>query len=295
MQHVATVTGRFADEGIACMLLKGAALSIRCYRDPGLRAMRDFDVLVRDTDVRRAAEALAALGYVAEEGLTTSHIERRRRTRHAWQFCLEGQQTCDLHWRPVVRCFSPEVAEAFWATREREGAFYVPAASVQLFHVCAHALQWDWEPQVRWIADAAVIMQGPVDWDQVRRLALLSNMSVRTARALAFVRDHFAAPVPQAWPEELERGAPSWEHDDYALMLKPCPLGFADSVRWHVRNFQRIRPFDNGWRSKSEWVGFWQYLAEFLGANSVLDLPMMLAPELRARAGHARGAKPLNG
>jgi hypothetical protein len=49
-----------------------------------------------------------------------------------------------------------------------------------------HTLQWDWEPQVRWIADAAVIMQGPVDWDQVRRLALLSNMSVaRLARSLS--------------------------------------------------------------------------------------------------------------
>jgi hypothetical protein len=284
MQHVATVTERFAEEGISCMLLKGAAVAIRHYRDAGLRTMRDFDVLVRDTDVARAAEMLMSLGYVAEGGLTASDIDRRRRTRHAWQFYLGAEQSCDLHWRPVVRCFSPGVTDEYWATKEREGAFEVPAASVQLFHICAHALQWDWEPQVRWVADATAVMRNPIDWDQVRRLAVLSNMSVRTARALDFLKEHFAAPVPPGWTADLERDAPAWEHDDYGLMLKPCPLGFSDSVRWHVRNFQRIRPFDSTWRSKSEWIGFCHYLAEFLGANSALDLVRRLAPELRARA-----------
>jgi hypothetical protein len=139
MQHVATVTERFAEEGISCMLLKGAAVAIRHYRDAGLRTMRDFDVLVRDTDVARAAEMLMSLGYVAEGGLTASDIDRRRRTRHAWQFYLGAEQSCDLHWRPVVRCFSPGVTDEYWATKEREGAFEVPAASVQLFHICAHA------------------------------------------------------------------------------------------------------------------------------------------------------------
>jgi hypothetical protein len=68
------------DAGVGWAPFKGADVARRLYPDPGLRAMTDIDLLVRERDYRRAREALEADGwtnaapgarfdrYVEEEG-----------------------------------------------------------------------------------------------------------------------------------------------------------------------------------------------------------------------------------
>ena len=50
--------------GIGWVALKGVALAWRDYPAPELRPMRDIDLLVARADVLRAAEVLAAVGFV---------------------------------------------------------------------------------------------------------------------------------------------------------------------------------------------------------------------------------------
>ena len=64
--------------GLKIRTLKMRAM--RYYADPGLRSVRDFDLLVRQDDVERAATLLSGLGYVAEQNLTAPSILRRMRT-----------------------------------------------------------------------------------------------------------------------------------------------------------------------------------------------------------------------
>ena len=59
------VLRRFEEAGIPAVLLKGAALALRYYRNFGMRSMADIDLLVHPADVRRAATLLADLGWTA--------------------------------------------------------------------------------------------------------------------------------------------------------------------------------------------------------------------------------------
>ncbi len=54
-------------KNIEVVLAKGIALANLIYSDPGLRPMRDIDLLVGETDLIKMQAVLADLGYVAED------------------------------------------------------------------------------------------------------------------------------------------------------------------------------------------------------------------------------------
>ncbi|MBZ5724952.1 MAG: nucleotidyltransferase family protein [Acidobacteriia bacterium] len=290
--HLASLVGDFEAAGIPVLVLKGAALVLRHYRDAGLRSMRDFDVLVHERDLDAAIGRLERAGYAAEGNYRKCDVLRRMRVGHAWQFS-RGDQSCDLHWRPVVRCYSPEVTRLFWQGAESvtaaDRAVRVPSPTEQLFHVCVHGLQWDWVPQVRWIADALTVLGEPIDWDRLCHLAEAAAMRVRLSRALRYLQVRFAAPVPEGLAERLAGMAPRWEQREYRLLLERCPLGPWDSVAWHLHHFRRIRPFDAAWSHAPAWVGFPQYVGAFLDARgfSAALRQLWLACKLRYKARRA--------
>jgi hypothetical protein len=243
--------------------------------------------------------ALLATNWRSEGDLSPEEILRLTRVRHAWQFsrveeapdepALREDEGCDLHWQPVVRCYSPFVIEQFWSRAETVSACgrraLVPAATEQLFHTCAHGLQWDWTPSLRWIADALTILRSPsiIDWARLVELARAANMTVRVHTAMLYLRTRIEAPVPQTAIEALAtQSRPGWERREHILLQKPCPLGPLDSLRWHIYNFRRIRRFDSEW-SGWTWFGFVDYLAVFLNAGNARSLVAGLWRQLRAR------------
>lgn len=287
MAELAGIAARFGEEEIRWMALKGAAIAVRQYGDLGLRSMTDLDVLIHPTDLERAVGVLNLAGYRAEEGNTSDAIVRKARVGHAWQFFGEQDSNFDLHWRPVSRCYSPEVTRSFW-----EGAetvcfgghdMLVPSPSDQLFHVCVHGLQWDWTRKIRWIADVLTILREPMDWERIQQLAEWAHMSFRLANALKFLHERFGAPVPLDMSERLIRAAAGWERHEYRLLLKACPLGVHDSIAWHAYHFRRIRPFDDRWRRLPLAIAWPQYLLAFLDAPSLRFLWLKLRPHLLLR------------
>jgi hypothetical protein len=59
------VLAAFQTAGIDALILKGAALAYLVYPEPGLRSMRDVDVLVSKSQARQAQALLAELGFNA--------------------------------------------------------------------------------------------------------------------------------------------------------------------------------------------------------------------------------------
>jgi hypothetical protein len=268
LAELSSLIGVLDNAGVRCVVLKGAALVLGHYRDAGVRPMRDVDLLVAECDVEKAIGHLLRNGWTPEGGLSTARVLGRMRVGHAWQFARGSDEVCDLHWRPVVRCFSPEITRLF-----HEGAVTValdgrtaavPCATDQLFHVCAHGLQPDWTPQIQWVADALTVLTEPIDWDRLARLTAEASMSVRLSRGLDYLRTRFGAPVPEALPRRLAAAAPAWERREYRVLLKPSPLGLADSVAWHAYHFRRIRRHDPAWRAAPFALAFPRYLAAFL-------------------------------
>lgn len=287
MAQLIEIAAGFREAGIRWMALKGAALALRQYVDLGLRAMSDVDVLIQPKDLSRAVLLLHRAGYRAEEDATAAAILRQARVRHAWQFFGEPDWNLDLHWRPVSRCYSPEVTRMFWdqaeAVRFGDNEILVPSPSDQLFHVCVHGLQWDWSRKIRWIADALSVLRAPMNWAHMSQLAESSGMSFRLAEALTFLLERFQAPIPPDLPARLIRVASRWEAGEHRLLLKTCPLGLRDSIAWHVYNFRRLRPYDDRWRRMPLVIALPQYAAAFLDAPGPRSFCVKLWPHLTSR------------
>ena len=59
------ILAAFSDAGIETRVLKGAALAHLIYPQPGLRPMRDMDLLVKKNEALKAQAMLAELGFAA--------------------------------------------------------------------------------------------------------------------------------------------------------------------------------------------------------------------------------------
>jgi hypothetical protein len=105
LERLVPVERALASAGIAHVRLKGAALVGDIYDDPGLRPMCDVDLLVGNADVRRAAEALGALGYrPADPSELEPGSRAARRTYHV-QLVRDapGGDLLELHWDMTQR------------------------------------------------------------------------------------------------------------------------------------------------------------------------------------------------
>lgn len=254
--------------GVPALLLKGAALAVRHYCDPGLRSMEDVDLLVPRVQIEDAVAVLLKAGWRSEADRPVADIVRMSRIHHAWHFFRGEDERCDLHWRPVLRCFSPRVEELFWRDAESVSVFgkpaRIPCPTDLVFHACAHGLQWSWTPQIRWIPDVLTVLASPIDWGRIEELSAEADMNYRLLRALLYLHDRFATAVP---PEILKKlataGNQERERREYELLQKPCPLGLGDRINWHVTNFRRIRRFDSEWRETFGAIPFIRYLILF--------------------------------
>jgi hypothetical protein len=157
----------------------------------------------------------------------------------------------------------------------------LPCPADQLFHVCVHAMHWEWTPNLYWVADALTVLRDvELDWDRAAALAVSAGMRIRFTQALAILESEFHAVIPG---NGLGGHVASWERREYSLMQKPCPLGVFDSVAWHVYHFRRIRPFDTKWREMPAWRGFAQYLETFLDALNLQSLLAKVWEQLKLR------------
>lgn len=266
MSNLRAVVAALNAAAIPTMLLKGAALTLKHYRDYGLRHMGDFDILIPEQHLDPALRLLVSDAWIPEQGCSLESILRQSRVRHAWQFS-RGDQHCDLHWRPLASSNAPHLPDLFWNSAETvdlDGlAVQVPCPTDLFFHVCVHAMHWEWTPNLYWVADAlAVAKDSPPDSTRLIALANGSQLTVRLREALKVLAE-FGGP-PTVLPP-----APPWEHREYRLLQKPCPLNLSDRVAWHWYRYKRLSRFDSH-------LGFAEYLKIFLDAPTWRAVPASL-------------------
>ena len=102
----------FQDDGIAVILLKGAALAETVYHDPGARVYRDLDILVKKADIECARQILQRLDYVIQ--VTTDAQEHYRRNHHHLAPMIHSEKAVvvELHWQ--VDCRIHVDIDAWW-------------------------------------------------------------------------------------------------------------------------------------------------------------------------------------
>ena len=192
--------------GIETIVIKGAALSVLHYRDPGARPMEDLDVVVRGERVHDAVRVLEEAGWRRTHPLP---LRVRLRMTHSTEFEDTRGRAVDLHWNPL---FETVPEEGFW---RRAVPLTVGGAEThglsptdELLCTIMHGLCWYPAP-VRWISDSVAIArtaseQGGIDWQAMAERAAEWSLTARLYTGLALLSSGFGVQVPGEVLESLE-------------------------------------------------------------------------------------------
>ncbi|HVB79804.1 MAG TPA: nucleotidyltransferase family protein [Candidatus Binataceae bacterium] len=177
--HLARELGRLTAllerGGVEPLALKGPALALAAYGALALRQFTDLDLLVRESEVGRAAEILIGEDYAPAPGYGLADLGRPG----AYEIALAraGALTeVDLHWRLVPPYFPLALdGEDLWRRAVRieiEGvAVRTLAPADHLLYLCAHGAKHGWQA-LGGICDLAELIRAssrasPIDWDDL--------------------------------------------------------------------------------------------------------------------------------
>lgn len=196
-------------QGIRAVPLKGPALAQSLYGDLALREFSDLDLLVQETDLRKARVLLEAQGY---------HLDFPLDPRDEAAYVRNGQHyhllhpakgiVIELHWRFAPRWFAfPLSPSQVWPRLQpmhlagREVPSFCPE-HLFLF-LAAHGAKHRW-CALKWLCDLAqLIHQHPrLDWEWLVDQARRSH-----AMRVLLLGIHLAAELGAAVPPELKERA----------------------------------------------------------------------------------------
>ena len=198
---------------ISTMVLKGAALTLRVYKNYAIRPMSDMDVLVPERDAVAAFELLEQSGWTSPPDRC---FTKDLKYRHSIDFKNESGMEFDLHWHPIKdsSMVAPEkkMSATFWETaapvKVTNEPTLAPGLPESLFLVIIHGAWFNIEPPIRWIADAIYLIRAfraKTDWQRFILLVKNYNAHLRVLRALVYLDRTYQAEIPVHVLKELKQ------------------------------------------------------------------------------------------
>ena len=195
--------------GIRTLLLKGAPLSLHYYDNIALRPMSDLDILVPTDQARRALEQMDESGWQRTQRASDKDLVYR----HAIQFRDPDKGEVDLHWHALFECCQSEADRDFWDScvpfNFNGSQTRMLDPTDMLFHVVVHGIRWNPVPTIRWIADAATIMDRSIDQIDWRRLidhGKERDLGLRLRKGFSYLK------------HRMDRSAPDWVLNELASL-----------------------------------------------------------------------------
>jgi hypothetical protein len=207
LRELGQLVGKLEAADIPTLVLKGAALATRYYRDAGVRPMSDFDILVPDDQVDHALALLATDGWTPQGRTFAQLALPYRRSLHARGFDYPDRAlSFDLHWRTTVTHLGEADDLPFWAAAapmllgKTQTRTLCPAD--QLLHLCIHSSIYDGETQMRWLPDALVVLRQTPEMDWARLVAQTKRLDAAlvVAPRLRYLHEQWADIIPGAVP-----------------------------------------------------------------------------------------------
>jgi Uncharacterised nucleotidyltransferase len=263
--------------GIETMVLKGAALAHRYYKDLGVRLMYDVDILVRPQSARLAAEVLLSSGWTQ---LLPLDLDVLLPVSHGTMF-RDGKHGVDLHWYAT---WAPASEDDFWSAAEPieigEARTLAQCPADQLLHMCVHGIWTDGVP-IRWVADAVTIIHSEpaLDWDRLVDRGRARAVSLPLRDALTYLRNTFEAPVPGDVLRSLNR-APAGLLERVGHRAWQAPPTRLRMAWLAVERYRRQRPLPPG---PAHERSLYHYLRAWLTMTMGLQAGAPLTPALARR------------
>ncbi len=246
-ERLSGLLSEFSGCGMPVILVKGSALALLYYGDPGLRPMMDADMLVPTSRVREAIDIitglgwrssltplkgfsdkklLSKLGWTPEERGLQEYTDEYFSVRHGQDFTNPAQFTIDLHWHLLHGYNRPDSDASFWEGARGISVDGVEALALdpadQLLQVCSHGVAWNTVPPIRWVADAAAIVRREgegLDWERLVNAAVRHGKVLPVREALTYMKRFMEPSIP----------------DGVLGMLDSIPVSKAARLEYRVR------------------------------------------------------------
>ncbi len=231
-RELVTVTRLLDAENIPSIALKGAFLARFAYAEPGLRPMRDLDLLLRPEQAVQAFELLKAHGYrPLFDGAPEAYFADRK---HLPPLAGPGGISIELHHRLTYPrshlAFQDDFVEALWA---RSLLLKVGSTSIRflcpedmLLHLCVHATMehlLNLGPLM--LVDVALLVQRQtIDWPRFFDSVASGGWRRCALPLLYLARRHLGAGIPDKVIQALGGGVgdAAWlDAAEYLLFSDP--------------------------------------------------------------------------
>lgn len=196
------------------VLLKGAVLGWLAYPDPGLRAMNDLDLLVRDGE--GAGRALTALGYREIDCYPGRPASRGAAFERLFARPLvpgRVNQPIEVHtgFAEALRypvAYDDVLARALRFPEGGPGAHRLEDVD-QLLHLAVHLAREQFQGPLKHLLDVhRWVQRGSLDWDEAIRRADAWGARTSLAESLRLSAEVFGTPLPHGLLDALGlRGA----------------------------------------------------------------------------------------
>ena len=199
------ILGMLDARGIGAIAHKGPALSALAYGRAGIRDSVDLDLVVCESDLAAAEQALRERGYRRNSPGDLSPREEAG-WRKAWNetelVSADGWTFVDLHWRMCPERFPFRVdGPRLWSRRHRvelggREVRVFPAES-QIVLLCVHGAKDTWNKLI-WLCDIdRVIRASPsLDWEEVSAFAEEGRCRRAVGLGLLLANRLLGTPVP---------------------------------------------------------------------------------------------------
>lgn len=247
--------------GVQVILIKGADLGLRLYRDPAVRPMADLDLLIAPQDLPRVDQVLKELGYRVLA--PTLYLRAWIRPSRHYVPPPEGLLQVDIHWElPALAYFYrlpyPPLKQTALAADYQGLPVYILSPEHTLIYLCLHA--YHHLPEFTQILDIPLfLISFSINWDLV-----LTELNRFQCQAPVYLMLREMAPVvPQAVPaavlEHLAGYRPALL-EKMVLEPRPRQLTFGFPAF-----FRHATPRE--WLS-FVWANFWPP-SEYLASNNL--------------------------
>ena len=275
----ASLLHAFHEAGIETIVLKGAVLALEYYKDPGLRPMGDFDVLIHPKNVLTAVSLLRSRGWLPKSGFPKEVKDQFFSARHAHGFYDAAGHEFDLHWHVLAESCEKNADDDFW-----NGAIRIQINDVLTYslnptdlflHVCSHGLRWNNVPPFRWVADAMTILNtssSKIDWDRLIVLSRRLHLVLPLQEALRYLVDLLGAAIPQGVLRSLSR-TPIPEEERRFYKIRMQPMDTLSPYRMLTLLYLRYSQATYSGNSELSSASFLRYLQMLWGVDCLWQVP----------------------
>jgi hypothetical protein len=190
----------FAAAGIRVLVLKGAALAVQLYGDPGARVARDIDLLVDPDQFAEARRLLRQAGYVQRQGFPSAQRSAayQRRIKEIEFLDPATGGMVELHHRLTDNPYLLECDfSSLWGEREEINLGDLTVATLPRqrlpLYLCVHGADHCWA-KLQWLVDFAAAMRSQ-NVDDALQSATAAGLRGPFMHALLLSHDWLGLPL----------------------------------------------------------------------------------------------------